>query len=43
MKKITHEMQGFAEVPAETEDEVWLPDGKGGLIKLEVADDVEND
>ena len=43
MKKIYHEMQGYDEIPAETEDEVWLPDGKGDLIRMEVADDAQDD
>lgn len=38
MKKHEHEQQGTV-IVYEVEDEVWLPDGQGGQVKLEVADD----
>lgn len=38
MKKHEHEQQGTVIVYG-VEDEVWLPDGQGGQVKLEVADD----
>lgn len=42
MKKRVHEDQGTV-IVYDVEDEVWLPDGQGGQIKLEVADDAQND
>lgn len=37
------EMQGFDVIPDNTEDEVWIRDAEGELIRLEVADDADND
>ena len=38
-----NEMQGPDIIPGEYEDEVFVRDEEGNLIKLEVPDDVEND
>ena len=37
------EMQGPDLIPEELEDEVYIRDEEGELVKLEVADDVEDD
>ena len=42
MRKIT-EMQGPEIVPTDAEDEIWVRDEYGELVKLEVSDDVEDD
>ena len=37
------EMQGPEFVPLDAEDEIWVPDENGDLVRLEVSDDVEDD
>lgn len=40
---IIHEMQGFAEVPEDQEDAIYIRNEQGELVELEVEDDAEDD
>lgn len=42
-KRKIHEAQGVDVNIDELEDEVWVRNDKGELVKVEVADDVEDD
>lgn len=42
MKKLM-EMQGFEIVPDDVEDEIYIRNENGDLVRLEVDDDVEDD
>lgn len=41
MSKIIYETEGYVE--ENPTDEIWVMDGRGNMVKLEVPDDVEND
>ena len=42
MRKLM-EMQGFETVPDDVEDEIYIRDENGDLVRLEVDDDVDDD